>query len=206
MATKLNVYNLAFAHLSEPVVATLTDDPVTPNVAKANALWDATLDAALSRAPWLCVLEGHTLAADVAPPEGWTDPRYGYRFTCPLGTLRIWTVDLPRDVAWQKGSAVDANGAARVILKAEDAGPLDVEIGRRRPVEALPALLVDALALDLASRLAGPIQQNEQKAQALLKRANEAWLIAEGSEANEIGGQEPMIGEGALYQARLSAL
>jgi hypothetical protein len=206
MATKLNVYNLAFAHLGEPVVTTLTDDPVTPNVAKANALWDQLLEEAQARAPWLCVLEGHTLSADVAPPEGWTDPKYDYRFTCPLGTLRIWTVDLPLDVAWQKGAAVDDNGAARVVIKAVDAGPLDVEIGRRRPIEAMTPLLVKAIALDLAAMLAGPIQQNEQKAQALHKRAAEAYLIAEGAEANEIGGQERMIGDGPMTLGRLSAL
>lgn len=206
MATKLNVYNLVFAHLSEPIVTTLTDDPVAPNVAKLNALWDQALDDAQARAPWLCVLEGHTLSADVAPVGGWADPKYDYRFTLPGGTLRIWNVGLSLDTPWQRGTAVDDGGAVRGVIKAAAAGPIDVEIGRRRPVEAMTPLLIKAFALDLAGLAAGPIQQNEQKAEKLTKRANEAYLIAEGAEANEIGGQERMIGDGALYGARLSAL
>lgn len=206
MATKLNVYNLVFAHLSEPIVATLTDDPVAPNVAKLNALWDQALDDAQARAPWLCVLEGHVLSADVAPTGGWADPKYDYRFSLPAGTLRIWHVDLPCDSPWQRGTAVDDAGAVRGVIKAVHAGPIDVEIGRRRPIEAMTPLLVKAFALDLASQAAGPIQQNEPKAERLMKRANEAYLIAEGAEANEIGGQERMIGDGPLTLARLSAL
>ena len=87
-------------------------------------------------------------------------------------------------------AGVAANGAASKIIKAATAGPLQVDVIRRRPVEALTPLLADALGLLLASRLAGPIQQAEDKADRLLKRANEAFLLAEGSEASEIGGQD----------------
>lgn len=207
MATKLSIYNLAFAHLGEALITSLSDDPPAPNVAKANAQWDQALETALTRAPWLCALERRSLALDVEPPEGWGDWRYAYRFTCPLGTLKLWTVDGVCDgEAWQRGAAVDGNGAARVVVWSVTEGPLNVEITRKRPPEALSPLLVDALGLLLASRLAGPILQSDQRAARLLKEANDAFVLAEGSEAGEIGGQEPVIGLGGLARARRSAL
>ncbi len=118
----------------------------------------------------------------------------------------MWNVEGAADGAWQSGAAVDSNGASTRIIKAAWAGPLRVDVIRRRPVAALTPLLVDALGLLLASRLAGPIQQAEDKADRRLKRANEAFLLAEGSEASEIGGQAPMIGTGPLAEARASAL
>ncbi len=205
MATKLNVFNLAFAHLSEPIVTTLTDDPVAPNVAKANAQWDQALDSALGRAAWLCALESPILPLDAAPVQGWGDWRYEYRFSCPLGTLLVWNIEEGRDRPWQAGVTVDGQGAIRRVIKASWAGPLKVDVVVRRPIEALTPLLVEALALDLAARLAGPIQQNEQKAEKLMKAAKAAFADAAGTEATEIGGQEPMIGQGDLYYARLSA-
>lgn len=205
MATKLSIYNLAFGHLSEPVVASLTEDPVDPNVAKANLQWQQTLESALSRAAWLCALESPTLPLDTPPPEGWGDWRYPHRFTCPLGTLKVWNVVGFADDAWQKGVAVAPSGAATVVIKAAWPGPLQVDVVRLRPPEALTPLLADALGLLLASRLAGPIQQNEQKADRLLKAAEQAFLLAETAEATEISGQEPMIGTGPLAAARASA-
>ena len=206
MATKLSVYNLAFAHLSEPTVTSLTEDPVAPNVAKANAQWDQVLDSALARAPWLCATENQSLSLITPPTAGWGDWKYDNRFACPAGTLKVWSVEGYDDEAWQRGVWIDANGAAVTVIKTNIAAPLEVELIVRRPIEALTPLLVDALALLLASRLAGPIQQNEQKAAQLEKAANEAFMLAEGAEASEIGGQDPMIGAGPLYVGRLSAL
>lgn len=207
MATKLAIYNLAFAHLGEPIVASLSDDPVAPNVAKANAQWAQALEVALVKAPWLCGLERHTLSQDVEPVGGWQDWKYPYRFTCPKGTLKVWSVNgVCDDLAWQRGAAVDAAGAAVMTINAEWAGPLKVELQVLRPPEALTPLLVDALGLLLASRLAGPILKDDQRATRLLNQANDAFVLAEGAEAGEIGGQEPVIGQGALARARRSAL
>ncbi len=206
MATKLSVYNLAFSHLSEPTVSSLTEDPVAPNVAKANAQWDQALDSALTRAPWLCATENQSLSLITPPVIGWRDFKYANRFACPAGTLKVWNVVGYDDDAWQKGVWIDENGAAVTVIKTNQTAPLEVELIVRRPIEALTPLLVDALALLLASRLAGPIQQNEQKAQRLGQAANDAFLLAEGSEASEIGGQDPVIGPGPLHAARLSAL
>lgn len=207
MATKLSIYNLAFAHLGEPLVTTLTDDPVAPNVAKANAQWDQALETSQTRAPWLCCLERPSLTLDVEPAEGWNDWRYDYRFTCPAGTLKLWTVNgVCDDEAWQRGAAVDGSGAARVIVWSVTDGPLQVEISRKRPPEALSPLLVDALGLLLAARLAGPILKSDGRAAQLEKKADDAFVLAEGSEAGEIGGQAPVIGQGALSRARASAL
>lgn len=206
MASKLNIYNLAFAHLGEPIVTTLNDDPVAPNVAKANAQWDMALEVALVKAPWLCGLVSQTLTPDVEPVGGWNDPKYDYRYTLPAGTLRVWSVTACADEAWQRGVEVDGNGASRMVIKTVLSGSIDVELQLKRAPEALTPLLVDALALLLASRLAGPILKSEQRARELLNQARDAFLLAEGSEAGEIGGQDPVIGLGPLAQARAAAL
>lgn len=206
MASKLNIYNLAFAHLGEPTVTTLNDDPVSPNVAKANAQWDMARQSALSRAPWLCGLVSQTLTPDVAPVGGWNDPKYAHRYTLPAGTLKVWSVDACDDDAWQRGVEVDSAGAVRMVIKTNLSGSIDVELQLDRAPEALTPLLVDGLAKDLAARLAGPILKSEQRAAQLGKQATEAYLLAEASEAGEIGGQDPVIGLGPLARARASAL
>lgn len=206
MASKLNIYNLAFAHLGEATVDSLTDDPVSPNVAKANAQWDMARQSALVRAPWLCGLVSQTLTPDVEPVGGWNDPKYACRYTLPKGTLKVWSVDACDDDAWQRGVEVDANGAVRMVIKCNLSTSIDVELQMDRPPEALTPLLVDGLAKDLAARLAGPILKSEQRAAQLQKTANEAFLLAEASEAGEVSGQAPVIGMGALARARRSAL
>lgn len=206
MSSKMDIYNLAFGHLGEAIVTTLTDDPVAPNVAKANAMWNAALETALVKAPWLCALEALVLPLDAPPAEGWGDWKYPHRFTCPAGTLKVWTVDgCDHDARWQRGAAVDQHGAATVIIKAGWAGPLFAEVIVKRPPEALSPLLVDALGMLLASRLGGPIKQDQNVTDKWLNRANDAFLLAEASEASEVGGQDPTLGHGDLYYARRSA-
>lgn len=206
MATKLSIYKLALSHLGESTAISLSDDPPSPTVSKLNDQWDQALESALTRAPWLCATESPILPLDAAPAGGWGDWRYPHRFTCPAGTLKVWNVDAIEGEAWQKGAAIDSNGAARVVIKTVWNGPLNVDLIMWRPPEALTPLLVDALALLLASRAAGPIQQNEDKARRLEKAAGDAFLLAEASEASEIGGQAPTFGMSGLTAARLSAI
>lgn len=207
MATQLNVYNLAFGHLGEAVYSALTDDPLPPNIAKANAQWAQCLDSALARSPWLCCLESRSLPEDTPPTEaGWGNPHYARRYTLPAGCLRVWSVDGLDEDAWQMGKVLDAQGAVRSVIWSNRAGPLVVQLVMRRPIEACSPLLVDAIALSLAARLAGPIQQNEQKAQRLAQAAEDAFNRADFAEASEIGGQAPILGSGALTAARRATL
>lgn len=206
MATKLSIYKLALGHLGESTSISLSDDPPSPNVARLNEQWDQALESALARAPWLCATESPILPEDVPPPAGWGDWRYPHRFSCPGGTLKVWNVEGIEGDAWQKGVALDENGAPTVVIKAVWNGPLHVDLIMKRPPEALTPLLVDALAMSLASRAAGPIQQSEEKARAWEKKANDAFLLAEASEASEIGGQATTFGMGGLAAARLSAI
>ncbi len=204
MATKLNIINLAFAHLGEPLVRELAGDPPLPNVVKALAQWDQALDTALAMAPWLCATESPRLDADVlTPTEAARDWRYRWRFTCPKGTIKVWNVE--GDFAWQAGTVVDAEGAVRRVIRANQAGPVLADLIVRRPVEALTPLLADALAWELASRLAGPIQSNDDKAQWAGRQAEKAYVLASSTEVTEIGGQEPTIPLGPLALARRSA-
>lgn len=201
MATQLTIINLAFAHLSEPVVENLGGDPKPPNVVKALAQWDQALDVALSVAPWLCATESRTLERDASGGD-W---RYPYYFTLPGGTLKVWNVEGGHDFAWQAGVVVGAGQAVTRLIKAKAAGPIYADVIMRRPAEALTPLLADALAWELAGRLAGPIQSSEAKGKWAGDKAEAAYLLAAGSECTEIGGQDPILGGGSLAAARASA-
>lgn len=202
MATQLSIFNAAFTHLGEPIVAEFGDGPKPPNVVKALAMWDMALEAALCRAPWLCALESRSLPADPAPLNG--DWRYSAAFTCPGGTLKVWAVQNGHCFAWQAATAVDAENAVRQVIRANAEGPLNVDLIMRRRAEALSPLLADALALELASRLAGPIKSDLALGRKLKGDAMDAYAAAMGSEASQIGGQEPTIPFG-LTAARAQA-
>ena len=206
MATKQTVFNLAFAHLTEPTVTELGGDPPPPNVVKANAQWDQALDDALTREAWLCATETRRLTLMAAPTGGWQDWKYPYRFTLPTNVLKVWAVDGGDDFAWQRGVVIDDNGAVKPVIKAEVSSALNVALIVRRPVEALTPLLVTALSYLLASRLAGPIQSSEAKMKAMTDMADKAFALAEAAEASEYGGQETLFGRGQLNAARESAL
>jgi hypothetical protein len=100
---------------------------------------------------------------------------------------------------------IDSNSAVREVIWSNIAGTLVVQTTSIRPVEAMGPLLADALGMLLASRLAGPIQQDTDKAERWLKRSREAFELAAGSEATEIGGEARTFGDGGLALARLSA-
>lgn len=206
MATQLSIINLAFAHLSEPVVQTLDGDPRPPNVVKALAQWDQALDVALSRAPWLCALERRSIDPDLAPAQGWGDWKYPARYSLPTGALKVWSVGLCEGVAWERSTVVDGNGAVISVIRTGEVASLPVELCLRRKAEALTPLLADALAWELAARLAGPIQSSEEKGRWAEGKAETAYGLAASSEATEIGGQEPLIGMGGMQAARRAAV
>lgn len=200
MATKLEIINLAFVHLGEPTVLTLDGDPRPPNVVKALAQFNQALESALCRAGWLCALESVAMDPDDHPGD-W---RYRYRYTCPGGTLKVWNVDGGDTFPWQAGTAVNGEAVTRII-KSSEGGQLRTDLIMKRPPEALTPLLADALGWELASRLAGPIQSSEAKAKWAKGNADDAYLLAAGAEATEIGGQEPGQGVGPMTAARLQA-
>lgn len=200
MATQTSTFNLAFSHLSEPLVASLGGDPKPPNVVKALAQWDQAVDVCLATAPWLCALESPTLDRD----EAAGDWRYPHRFTLPAGTLRVFNVEGGDHFAWQAGTVLDEAGAVRRIIRTSHAGPLYLDLVVRRPIEALTPLLADALAWELAARLAGPIQSSEAKSEWAFKQAEKAYQRAASAEATEIGGQEVLL-PSAMALARRAA-
>ena len=171
---------------------------------KALAQWDQALDVALVREPWLCAMETRRLPIDTAPPGGFGDARYTGRFTCPKETLKVWSVDDGHRFAWQAASRKDQNGAVTRIIRANHNGPLIADLIMRRDPEALTPLLADALAWELAARLAGPIPSSEEKGRWASDKAATAYQLAAGNEASEIGGQDPAV-EYGLTAARNAA-
>jgi hypothetical protein len=202
MATQLSIINLAFSHLAEPLVSTLEGDPRPPNVVKALAQWGQALETALCQAGWLCALESRRATPDVTAPNDW---RYSHRFTLPVGTLKVWNVEGGDTFAWQAGVNEAPGGAVTRVIRAAHSGPLLVDVIMMRRPEALTPLLADALAWELAARLAGPIQSSEAKAKWAADKAATAYERAASAEATEIGGQDPVVGLGAMGRARRAA-
>lgn len=206
MGTKLELLNLAFAHLGEATVPDLGGDAPNPNVTKALAQLPQALDDVLSMRPWGCAVEHRQIPVDTPPSGGWGDWKHPHRFTLPKETLRVWGVEDHDGLEhWRKGAAIDAEGAARVVVRASWSGPLRAILVLRRPVEALTPLLFTAVSYMLASRLAGPIQSDGGKARSLRQEAMDWIERAEGVEASEQGGDEFLV-EGPLTQARRTAL
>lgn len=210
MPTKLQVINRAFSHLGEAGVSNITDDPAPPNVVKAIERWDEVVDTGLSKHPWLCALERSsiartpTLAEDpVNGADG--DFKYDYVFKLPVNVLRVFYVDdCGERFRWERSTVIQGPFVGRPIIRAEDAGPLRVAYVRRTIPELWTPLLGAAIALDLASQLAGPIQSDATKEALLAKRAAQKYLEAAGAECGEEGGQDPVI-PSPLAQARLGA-
>lgn len=210
MASKLQIVNLAFSHLGEAFVDEITQDPKPANVVKALVHWDQALDVALTKAPWLCCTERLTIARTPTVAEDAVngvdgDFKYDYVFQLPVETLRVWYVDdCAQSFAWERSRIIQGKFVGRPVIRASDAGPLDVAITRRTIPELLTPLLCDALGYELAARLAGPILSDADKSRELFKRAAEAYALAAGAEAGEHGGDDVLIGS-SLAQGRLAA-
>lgn len=209
--SQLSVVNLAFAHLGEPVVDAITGDPKPANVVKALAAWPQALDVACSKAPWLCCLERATIARTPTPDEDEVngvagDWAFDYVFKLPVETLRIWYVDdCEQSFAWERSRVIQGAFVGRPVIRATTEGPIKAAYTRRTIPELLSPLLIEALGLELAARLAGPIQSDAVKARDLRKQAAEAYGLAMGAEAGEFGGGDTLLGIGPSARARLSA-
>lgn len=210
MASQLQIYNLAFAHLAEPQLDTLTTDPPSANLRKANAQWPQALDVACATAPWARCTERLTVNRAPTPDEDAAngvagDWAYGYVFRLPVETLRVFYVDdCDGAFAWEESRVITGPFVGRPVIRANTPGPIRVAITRRTIPELLSPLLCDALGYELASRLAGPIQSDDKKADYLREKAAKAYLKAMGSEATSFGGQDPLLGA-PMAEARLRA-
>lgn len=201
MPSQLQIINAAFTHLGESTVPQITGDPKPANVVKALAAWPMALDSALGRHPWLCALQRMTIARSASADGDW---QYDYVFELPVDTLRIWTVDGANDFAWERSTVVTGAFVGRPVIRATFEGPLKVAIVRRAIPELLTPLLADALAFELASRLAGPIQSDAKTGEVMRGKADQAYALAQGSEAGEHGGEDLVIGS-PMTAARASA-
>lgn len=190
MATKLDIVKLALAHLGEEGPSSLSDDPPAPKVRKVLVQYDQALAAALSRHPWLCALEREIISREEGARGDW---KHAYVYLLPAGALRIFDVKDGDDFAWERGTYVEPEGAVRMCIRTSRADALRVAFTRVVPPEAMTPLLADAFALELAARSAGPVDGDHPKARELMNRALEAYAAAVGSEANETGGDDPVL-------------
>lgn len=203
MASELGLMNAALAHLGEErVLSDLNADPPPRELAVAKALLPDLRDAMLRESPWLCAEARVTVSR--VPLAAPIDHKFANVFLLPIDTLRVWNVDtcLP----WQAGTHVERFDDGKVkdrraALFCSGEGPLNVTIIERVAYEHLTASLADAMALRLASRMAGPLQADKALRNSLKAEAEEAVARAVTVETSEFR-DDPVVERGRWLSAR----
>ena len=191
MASELDLYNLALAHLGEEELLEDADaDPPSKALRVAQALAPAMIDAALRKHAWQCATRRYTLPQLEIPPA--TDWRYPAAFAVPDGLIRVLSVATGR--RWERGSVdvrdtAGALTARRDVLFASGSVALPAVLVVRPAFEAIDAALFDYLGLELAARMAGPMQADKSLAQLKRQEAATAWSDAISAEISEFGNE-----------------
>lgn len=203
MHTKRTLINLAMVWLGQEGVseADLAADPPSSKVEKALANYEQAADTAQASAPWLCCLEWRTLDPDATVPA---EPDTVSAYLLPDRALHVWSVDLPEGTIWRQAVAIGAGDSVRKVVRADWAQPLTLAYTRRTPVAGWDPLLADAFGLELAARLAGPINGDSGLGQQLRNRTREAYAKAAGADMGRSQGHG-LHGPGGMAQARAQA-
>lgn len=203
MSSELDLINLALAKLGEEdQLADLGQDPPVRAQRVAQSLLPTLRDAILRKHPWLCALRRRELTLITMP--GRADFRFTSAFQLPPDYLRIWAVGTSRP--WTRGLAEerDASGdivARRQAILCSGDGPLRAVLVERVPYEDFDAGLFVALATELASAMAGPLQADKALAKSLKQEAQDALAEAITAETSELGN-EAIVFESAWLAAR----
>lgn len=187
MPSELSLYNDALAHLGEDTV--LDDaaaDPAPRALRVFKALLPSLRDAMLRKHPWLCAESRSTVTRQ--PLVGNADWKFLNAFLLPPETLRLWTADT--NLTYQVGPLTLRDGSGvvtsrRKALFCDHIGPLKIVTIDRIDYEHMDPCLADAMAYELASRAAGPLQADKALKKALKDDAREAMAYAVTVETSE---------------------
>jgi hypothetical protein len=197
---KTELVNTAMAHLGEPAFADITQDPPSAALAKVLAQLNGRAGVeqwAIARHSWLCCQTYATLTA-AARAGNWRWPKV---FDLPATAVKLYMVD-GEGIEYEVGTDVVSSVVKPVIWSTE--ASLDVCYAEAKGFEAYSPDLLNVMAWELASRCAGPLQNDGAKAVKLHQNAIEALAMAQSGEAGQWGGEDPAI-PSTFASLRLSA-
>ncbi|GAA5120679.1 hypothetical protein JIN84_05885 [Luteolibacter yonseiensis] len=163
MPSPTDIANLALQHLGESRITSITD--TGDKVSRTCGLnYPQARDEALQTAPWTCAKAQATLTRlSQAPLHKW---KAAYQL--PVDFIRLCEVG--GGGAWFPSEYFDRMGSRLVLGRGDDETPvtLDIEyIFRQEDTSTYDPLLVECLALLLASKMARTLTGSDSKAQAL---------------------------------------
>jgi hypothetical protein len=200
---KQSVVNAAMAHLGEPTFADITADPPDAALAKVLAQLEgpAGVEAwALSRHPWLVALTYVTLPPISPKPTNW---KWANAFLLPVTFVKLWELDgFAFETPYEIGTET-VSGQVRAVLRC-DLSSVSIAYTEKKGYDAYAKNpdLMNAMALELAARSAGPLKSDYEAAARLKKLANEAMLEAMSGEAGQHQPLETL--HGGLSSLRMS--
>lgn len=202
MASELEIWNAALALLGEEVFLSDPDaDPAPRQQRVAKALLPPVRDTLLRLHPWLCAERRMTLTPLAAGAGDW---RYASAFILPVEALRVWSVESCQP--YQVGPHVEykTDGTVksrRQAVFSDETQPLKVRLIERVAYQHLDPLLADAMAHELAARMAGPLQADKAMQRRLKEDAAAALARAVTAETSEFA-DDPPLATGRFLGAR----
>lgn len=188
--TDINICNRALStYVRSAPIAAITEDSLPARQCRLH--YDAALESLLQRHAWVWATRRESLALLVNDRDEWE-----YRYAAPAQLIRV---------NW-----VNTAEAARMAIRAHETPDTDREIAggsiysdvegavisfvKNQPDSAIyPPLFSDALAAELASRLAMPITQTVSVARSAMDAASELYDRARAADAgNSPAWQAPV--------------
>ncbi|QYU68576.1 hypothetical protein J4558_00040 [Leptolyngbya sp. 15MV] len=171
MASEIDICNMALDHVSAPPIIALDGETETSRLCQRN--YPLARDSGLRAYPWPSVRASAILAPLAeAPPWG-----FAYAYQVPADCLRVLVVQDDDYRGWRvEGRRLVTNQGPTLPIR---------YIRRETDTTQYDALLVDAIALNLAMRLCGRLRESAVTLREL--RGLYAEVLAE---ARRVAGQE----------------
>jgi hypothetical protein len=201
MASKIDVFNMALAHIG--VSSTVADElERSPERVACTRFWDISRDALFSYKdmPWNFALVREALADIGTPPQGWAY-RYRYPNDCINAVGLVGNTGRTELQEFTPKFKVEYQADGRVIL-ADTPEAVLVYVKRVSEVERWPASFVEAAAYRLASMIAMPLKNDRALRNELMQMADQFAQIAMAASLNEA---EPDNLQPSIYERELHA-
>jgi hypothetical protein len=178
MATKLEIANLALAEVAEAQLTALDASSEASRLCVLHLPF--SVREVLREGMWKCARASATLVATTAPGFGWANA-----YTLPADFIRLVSfndVD-PDDVREElfeiRGATLETDHTEAKIVYVKDLSTADAGVA------LMDALVTRAVVLNLASKLAWPLQQSRTLQENLLGRYMEAVRKAKAVDARD---------------------
>ncbi len=179
MASKLDLANFALAEVAEQQITDFLEDTTPARL--VNLHFNQAIREVLREGLWKCARTSAVLAELTASPEfGWAKA-----YQLPNDILRLVSFndidpdDVREELFELRGDQLQTDETSAKIVYVRDLTIADGDIN------AMDALLTKACVLNLASKLAWPIQQSRTLQEALIARYGEALRKAKAADARD---------------------